>query len=211
MIKKLPILPVDMDVTGLVGFWYLHDDDEHFILSRPAPGGAVKYLVPKQRLAAIEPSLPVVFAAHIQFNTAVDGQSSRPPNHTTLAQTVAYLQKGLIEFVDDKGARKACLEVMDIHTKSDTQQVLINAFVVHAGYVMHDGVHIPFIESAQRETLVLEKDSLNRQYPGWWERYHVASSMDLLHDETIAYVFSSPPGVDEIPSADYLFDSLGEI
>lgn len=194
----------------MLGFWYLHDID-NLILSRPLPGGAVKYLVPKQRLADIHPLLPIVFGAHIEFDNAKAEQPRHPPNHVNLAQTLSYLQKGSIDLLDATSVTSSCIEIVDMYTTPEMSQVRVAAFVVQPGYVVHQGKSIPFIERTSSEVLIVNKNSLNQQYPGWSERWDIARSMDMNHEETIEYVFSIRPELNDLLSTTKLLDSIGEI
>lgn len=133
-------------------------------------------------LSTFDPRLPLVIDAMLHK------RQSRLIGPEPIRNTLHYWSDPLkIKADENKNVIKSLIDVAEF----DTQTGL--ATVAASGYELHHAGKIEFVDHTRWGTFWVHHDELEKHFPGWLQRFNVASGLGLEDEARVAYIFQRVP------------------
>lgn len=151
------------------------------------------YRVPDQILAQRHPLLPQVIRALHDFNSEKRGDTYAPGASVNLS--LFYLESGTMrlpgvalgEYHDF-----ASINELDVW-EHEKDTITVKGLELTVLTVTKDGVSIPFVAADTILRATVRRQDLDRDFPGWHERFSIGLELGLIAPDLARYMFTNDP------------------
>lgn len=167
--------------------WYMDKDGETFISSgnRLIPG---ERPISAAALSTLHPDLPIALKAMLKVKEA---EGLVPVTEGCfLHETLRLLKYGPIDIYGVDYYRRTYTKIETVKPAlSEDSIVWVGGNQVFASYVEHEGRKIPFVTLVDWYDSRVDKSVLEKEYPGWLERFKIFDSLGLDGEQHIRHLF----------------------
>lgn len=189
-----PELSLD-DLMTLHVSWMFDDPGVYRAVLRSAndpDGPELGQDVPVAQLSSLHPLLPGTLDAMLTYQR--ENYSTPSVSGLRIAQTLALLNNEYVNFTDVDGWGRKLVKLRSIERYQDSvDMVLLHGSDITTLPATVEQQAIEFALTSHTTHRVVKIEELNRQYPGWEERWRIGQDIGLEAQELIPHVFYNTP------------------
>lgn len=188
----LTLPPVDQMLEDVYR-WTIDNDNSLYGRYVDDNGNRETYKVPDALLAERHPLLPKVIRAIHDFNSKKRGDTYAAG--ATVNLTLFYLEQGSM--------RLPCLASGEYHdfasiselgvSEHEPDTITVKGLHLSVLSVSEQDVTIPFVAADNILTTGISRAALDRDFPGWYERFVIGQELGLFVDDLSRYMFTNGP------------------
>lgn len=186
------------DILARTSRWYIGDENTFIAVDDDA---YVDRPVKVRNVAERHQQLPLAIKALIDwsYQKQIKAGQHKIFGNDDLMYAAGFLVKATAELLDSGGfkfevskEKTHILTAIDavLFTSDTDDYFLFNGVSVDIQYTTFNDQQIPFVTDDLGVQLAIERDSLEKQYPGWLHRYKMGNDLGIEHSELMRYVFS---------------------
>lgn len=182
------LLPNLEDSFTLVDYWYLEKPGVfrlHNIetLSEDPSDPEFTYLYSEEDLNKLHPLLSHTLYGLLGLAKKYD-ESFISGDH--IRENLNYLRHGAVSFTDTSGMERNFARIDELQLVEGVEaRVHFRGLNIYFNHVVLDGVGVPLVENYSLLATQVLQAELDKRYPGWLDRWHIAQ--DLQIDKTALY------------------------
>lgn len=185
-------------------FWYVGSNSTFELHPSTSDSTDNEHIYPEHVLTQYHPQMPTVVRM-----LAVHARTTADNTHVygcDIKASLSYINGDVVKFVDTLGIHKNMYIIDDIRIEErGIRKVFIRGYNLVIANGIVDNIEIPYVAEINESFMHVMPEELEKNYPGWEQRWQLCLDLGLSKDSFISHVFNNTP-TQAIALQDITFD-----